>query len=298
MPRATEDADHLVRGDIGEPAADPRVEELRPDVIKRPAAGRGHGERISVAESAAVPGAVRLLGRYEIEGPRTRVIGDGSRAAWGLLGLLVEFGDIGLARTSAYARMWPDADPGEDRELFWSPMREARTKLREALGRPGRSGAVMVQNLGASTYRINPGLFTCDVWQLRSALSTARRLGGTERAEALEHAIELYTGSYMPDSPYEFAQNASIVLDREVVRAMVQLADLQDDAERALVHLERASRIGTVDESLYRRRMQLHADLGQVHAVRCCYDELLDRLRQLDAKPERRTTDLFRSRAD
>jgi hypothetical protein len=76
---------------------------------------------------------------------------------------------------------------------------------------------------------------------------------------------------------------------------MVQLADLQDDAERALVYLERASAIGAVDETLYRRRMQVQADLGQVHALRACYDELLDRLRQLDAEPERRTTGLFRS---
>jgi two-component SAPR family response regulator len=153
----------------------------------------------------------------------------------------------------------------------------------------------MVQKIGASTYRINPGLLSCDVWQLRRALSTARRLSGSERTEALEHAIELYTGSYMPDSPYEFAQNASVALDREVVRAMVQLADLQNDAEHALVYLERASAIGTVDETLYRRRMQLHADLGQPHAVRYCYNDLLDRLRQLDAEPERRTTTLFRS---
>ncbi|MEO3827352.1 bacterial transcriptional activator domain-containing protein [Actinomadura sp. B10D3] len=243
----------------------------------------------------AVPGLVRLLGRYEIEGPGGRVIGCGERAAWGLLGLLAECGDSGLARSSAYARMWPDADPRENRELFWRPMREVRTKLCEALGRPGRSGAAMVQNLGASTYRLNPGLFTCDVWKLRRGLSAARCLNGAERSEALEQAIDLYSGPYMPGSPFEFAQNASAALDREVARAMVQMAALQDDAERALLYLERASVIGAVDEYLYRRRMQLHADLGQVHAVRCCYDELIERLRQLDAEPERRTKNLLRS---
>jgi two-component SAPR family response regulator len=207
---------------------------------------------------------------------------------------LVEFGDAGMPRESAYARMWPDADLRRDREVFWRPMRDLRNKLCEALDRPARISATMVPNLGASTYRINAALFGCDVWRLREALADARGCTGSAQAAALLRAAELYTGTYLPGCEYDFARNAAVAIDREVVRALVQLAELQDDPEAALVYLERASAIDTLDEYLYRRRMELHAGVAQVHAIRCCYDELRAHLRELDLDPDPRTTALVR----
>jgi DNA-binding SARP family transcriptional activator len=283
---------------VGRTEADSAVEPVlgahRETREPRDADSQRRCEWISEVRSEGPPGYVRLLGRYEVEGPGGRVIGERAKDAWALLGLLAEFGTTGLPRETAYARMWPDADPRVDRELFWRPMREVRAKLCDAQGRSGRSGTVMVQKLGSSVYRINPDLFTCDVWQLRDALQTARSLTGPAQAEAFADAIELYRGPYLPDCEYEFARSASVALDREVVRAIVRLAELQDDPERTLVHLERACQIDTLDEYLYRRRMQIHADLGQVHAVRCCYQEVRDHLALLDLKPEAHTVGLYR----
>jgi hypothetical protein len=113
------------------------------------------------------------------------------------LGLLAENRGLWLHRESMYARMLPDADPAEDRDAFWKPMKEARARLAKVCGE-GISGPEVIPRKGQSSYRVNEELFTFDVWQLRDALAQARRAQGPARAAALRSAAQAYTGPYLP----------------------------------------------------------------------------------------------------
>ncbi|MGH3391570.1 MAG: AfsR/SARP family transcriptional regulator, partial [Actinomadura sp.] len=191
-------------------------------------------------------------------------------------------------------KMWPDEDPSACSSRFWTAMKETRSKLCRALDRPTDHGKYMVQNLGTSSYRLNAGLFHADVWELRDALASAAGLPAEERAAFLEAAVELYTGPVLPGAEHEWAQNAARALDRAVVQALVQLADVQTDPERAVHWLERATEIDPAGEHLFRRRMQTYVTLGRFQAVHHCYAELSEQLRLVGDRPEQRTTQLYR----
>jgi DNA-binding SARP family transcriptional activator len=131
------------------------------------------------------------------------------------------------------------------------------------------------------------------VWQLRDHLAAAAKATGAQRAAALNKAVELRTGPYLPDSPHGWALNASRILDREIVQALAELARLHTDPERAVSYLEKATDIDTTAEHLYRQRMQTYADLGRFEAVHHCYEELISHLTPRAKKPERLTIELF-----
>jgi DNA-binding SARP family transcriptional activator len=260
-----------------------------------PSAGPIPTQRLVVTDPLPVPpGMVRLLGRYALEGPGQKTVVGRPRDAWLLLGLLLEFRRAPLQRQTVIDKIWPDEDPSACPSRFWTTMKEIRSKLCRALDRPTDHGKYMVQNLGTSSYRLNAGLFHADVWELRDALASAGGLPAEDRPAVLETAVELYTGPLLPGVEHEWAQNTARALDRAVVQALVQLADLQTDPERAVHWLERATGIDPAGEHLFRRRMQAYVALGRFQAVHHCYAELGEQLRVVGDRPEQRTTQLYR----
>ncbi|GAA2406201.1 hypothetical protein GCM10010191_12740 [Actinomadura vinacea] len=217
---------------------------------------------------------------------------EGGKDTWALLGLLAEHRALPLPRETAYAKLWPDLDPAGDRDTFWKPMRDARTRLVQALG-GGQAGPQVIQKLGRSSYRVNAGFFTFDVWELRDALKAARMAGGADKVCALTSAVEKYVGTYLPGCDYEFARNAALALEREVVDALAQLADLSEP-EAAVLHLERATCIDPTAEHLCRQRMEMNARLGRVAAVHHCYQELAHVLEGLQLRPASQTEEVYR----
>jgi hypothetical protein len=86
-------------------------------------------------------------------------------------------------------------------------------------------------------------------------------------------AVDLYAGPYLPDNPHSWAENASRALDREVVQALTQLAALETEPERAVLHLEKATHIDTTAQHLYGQRMPI-GDLARIAAVHHCWEQL------------------------
>ncbi|MFB4317621.1 BTAD domain-containing putative transcriptional regulator [Actinomadura sp. 21ATH] len=238
-----------------------------------------------------LPGRVRLMGAHLIEGPNglAHARSEDLRA---LYGLLAENRRTLVTRTHAQDRLWPGVQLSPDR--FPNLLKDARARLCEALGRATGDGKYVLQNIATNGYRLNPGLFTCDVWEFRDLLGEASMAGPGEKEAKLAAAVELYTGPYLAELPHPWAQAASRGVAKEVVRALSQLAAAEPDRERALAHLERATGIEKTAEHLYRSRMQLYAELGRTTDVHHCFDELSEVLKARSAKPDRQTIGLYR----
>jgi DNA-binding winged helix-turn-helix (wHTH) protein len=251
---------------------EPRPQTTSSDAVSDPSRGGAYGEGqvahvpasrevavieprvrpLQVTQAPAPAGLIRLLGHYAVEGAAGQR-GGRSTDMWALLGLLAEHRTCLLSRSTAEAKLWPDQEGSAHR--FPNLLKDTRVKLCDALGRPHNQGRHVIENLGATGYRINPSIYTCDAWQLRDFLAAAGRTTGGQQAAALNNAVELYTGRYLPDNPHSWAEDASRAVDREVVQALAQLAELETEPECALLHLERATQIGTTAQRLYRRRM-------------------------------------------
>lgn len=247
----------------------------------------------AVLEAATVDrrGMIRLVGQCAIEG-RNRTAGGWGTDTWALLGLLAEHRSSLLSKGAAGDKLWPEAAAQSDR--FAGLLKATRAKMCEALGMPGNYGRVVIQFVGGTGYRINPDLYICDVWQIRDLLSTAARTTGPERAAALIAAADSYTGPYLPNVPHAWVRTAADALNRSIVQALAQLADLEEQPELEIGYLERATELDGVAEYLYRRRMEVYARLGRPQAVHYCFDELHEQLRARGRKPSSQTEQLYR----
>ncbi|MEV4808042.1 bacterial transcriptional activator domain-containing protein [Nonomuraea sp. NPDC049421] len=240
-------------------------------------------------------GLIRLLGQCSIEG-RNRTAGGWGTDTWALLGLLAEHRSSLLTKGAACDKLWPETEMPHDR--FAGLLKATRAKMCEALGMPGNYGRIVIQFMGSTGYRINPDLYTCDVWQIRDLLTAAARAKGPEKAAALIAATDLYTGSYLPGVDLGWARGAADSLNRAVVQALAQLADLEEQPEAEVAYLERATELDGVAEHLYRRRMEVYARLSRLQAIHYCYDEVLERLRTRARRPSPQTEQLYRRLTD
>lgn len=236
-------------------------------------------------------GRIRLVGQCIIEG-RNRTAGGWGSDTWALLGLLAEHRSSLLTKGAACDKLWPEAEAPHDR--FAGLLKATRAKMCEALGMPGNYGRVVIQFMGSTGYRINPDLYTCDVWQIRDLLAGAARAKGPGKAAALIAATDLYAGPFLPDVSHGWARSAADALNRAVVQALAQLADLEEQPEAEIGYLERATELDGLAEHLYRRRMEVYAGLGRLQAVHYCYDELRERLSIRGRRPSAQTDQLYR----
>ncbi|PZG37086.1 hypothetical protein C1I98_25990 [Spongiactinospora gelatinilytica] len=236
-------------------------------------------------------GTIRLVGQCAIEG-RGRTAGGWGSDTWALLGLLAEHRTCLLSKTVAADKL----DVLGDR--FAGLLKATRAKMCDALGMPGNYGRVVIQFKGGTGYRINPDLYTCDVWQIRDLLTAAALATGPEKIAGLTAAVELYVGPYLPGVPHDWARHTAGALNRGIVQALAQLADLAERPEQEAGHLERATGLDPVAEHLYRRRMEVYRRLGRPQAIHYCYEELHEHLRARGRRPSSKTEQLYRGMTD
>lgn len=93
----------------------------------------------------------------------------------------------------------------------------------------------------------------------------------------------------------EWAKSAAHDLRRQIVHALGELADLEQDPAGAALHLEHANDLDPTDQSIVRRLIRLYAEQQRQTAVRQCYEQLQERLRERGARPDAQTTRLCES---
>ncbi|WP_158088829.1 AfsR/SARP family transcriptional regulator [Thermoactinospora rubra] len=289
--------DRLQEADVAD-----RLAAIIPATSKQPTAA----EKLPDRQDATVPGPrpvvpsgppglIRLIGRYEVSGP-AGACGVQAADMRALLALLAENRTTLVTQAVIEDKLWDGEPPSRHR--FKVLVKATRGKLCDALGLPSSQGTAVIRNTGGYGYAINPELFTCDVWQLRDLLTKAAALADADKAAALEAAVDLYVGPYLPDLPYGWAHHDARNLVRDVVQALSQLATLADTRERGVAYLERATGIDPAAEHLYRARMHAYTDLGQLTAIHNCYDQLVEVLKERGRRPEAQTVQLYRRLTD
>jgi DNA-binding SARP family transcriptional activator len=234
---------------------------------------------------------VRLLGPYSIH-TLAGELRPGLRAsARELLAFYLVHPD-GASLEQAVEAMWPDIDLGCERERFWTALGNLRSTLRKATGTPELKA---IQRDGLR-YRVDPGVFAVDLWQVQAALAAAGRAESDPAvADALAEVGHAYGGALLDGTPYAWVELPREDLRRRVVDALAHLAELRqaaDDARGALAALEQAIAADPVAEELYRRLMRLQADSGRPDAVRRTYRLLARQLAELDLDPDPQTEQL------
>jgi DNA-binding SARP family transcriptional activator len=198
----------------------------------------------------------------------------------------------GASLEQAVEAMWPDTEPGRERERFWTALGNLRTVLRKATG-ADQLKAIQRDGL---RYRVDHGVFGVDLWRFETALAGARRAElDPAVAAALAEAGEAYGGTLLDGAPYAWVEGPREDARRRAVDAQARLAELRETAgelEGALAALEGAISADPVAEELYRRLMRLQAGLGRPDAVRRTYRLLARRLADLDVDPAPETEQL------
>ncbi|MCP2342948.1 AfsR/SARP family transcriptional regulator [Actinomadura rupiterrae] len=244
------------------------------------------------SEGGAVPGTVRLMGQCRLDGPGGEV-SFRKPDAWGLLALLAEHREQLLTRPVIEDKLWNGARVSDAK--LNSLLRDTRARLCEALGYPSAQGRMVIRNVSGNGYQLNAELFTCDVWCLRDQAAKAAALAGPAKKAALSAVVAHFAGRYMPGhSDYPWVVTTARVLAQTVVHALNQLAELEDSAERAVAHLERACDIDPLAEHLHRQRMRYYAMLRRRWAIEHSYQELTRELGAVGQKPDAQTTQLYR----
>ena len=159
---------------------------------------------------------VRLLGPFTIQ-TATAVVRSGLRAsARELLAYYLVHPD-GASLEQAVEAMWPDTEPGRERERFWTALGNLRTVLRKATG----ADQLKAIQRDGFRYRVDHGVFGVDLWRFETALAGARRAElDPAVAAALAEAGEAYGGTLLDGAPYAWVEGPREDARRRAVDAL------------------------------------------------------------------------------
>lgn len=234
--------------------------------------------------------------RVQLLGP-TRITAWGEEITTGLRGTARELlayyllQPDGATADAAIDALWPDTDTERGRQRFWTALGNLRSRLRGPTGSP----EIQIVAKHGEHYRADPDLLDVDLWQFQAALADAQRAGGDPEVEAaaLQRAVDAYRGDLADGADYQWAEAAREDLHRRALDALVRLADLHHDRpQQAIADLDRAIALDPYAEEIYRRLIRLHAATGRPDAGRRAYQQLRDRLADLDVEPDAETQEL------
>jgi len=191
-------------------------------------------------------------------------------------------------------------------ELLWPGCTPAQLKLRfkNTVYRLRRTLQQEVVLFEGETYRFNRALdYEYDVEQLQEQLKLAAETSSPKkRIKALQSALQLYQGDYLPEISSAWVQIERERLRQAFLGAGLQLARLQLEAGQTGQALEVATRMIAADANLeeaYRIAMQTQAAAGNRPAVARLYEKLSQSLSQVPgAHPSPQTESLYQSLQD
>ncbi|MCP2338916.1 BTAD domain-containing putative transcriptional regulator [Actinomadura rupiterrae] len=188
--------------------------------------------------------------------------------------------------------LWPDAPADNAAKSLYTVTANLRTTLRTATSRPE---ARFLERDG-NRYILDFTLIDTDYRRFRAALHTAHTTADPRDQRAAYHrAITEIRGTTDTWPAAEWLERWRETLRRDITDTLARLADLHrpDDPEHALTLLQQALRHDPYAEELYRRTMQLQADLGHPDAALHTYRTLETHLLDLDTEPDNTTHTLL-----
>jgi TolB-like protein/tetratricopeptide (TPR) repeat protein len=190
-----------------------------------------------VAEVQNPPVRVYTLGRFlvEVHGAPLRFGRKPQRKPLDLLKLLVAHGGKGVCAERIAEDLWPDAEGDA-----------AATALRTTLSRARKLIGADAIRSDASGLWLDPRVCWCDALALRERLMNA--VGAAAMESALEEALSLYRGEFLPGAAQPVVLTARATLRRLLLRRVVDVGS----------RLEYEGRIGHA-LALYRRGLEIDA---------------------------------------
>nr|WP_168506875.1 BTAD domain-containing putative transcriptional regulator [Streptomyces sp. S1D4-11]QIY94468.1 LysM peptidoglycan-binding domain-containing protein [Streptomyces sp. S1D4-11] len=178
-------------------------------------------------------------------------------------------------------------DPDEAKGEIENLRRAARRVFRGATGKK----EVAFVALRGQVHRLDPQYISTDVAAFTDALKQATSADSPyARAEALQHATDVYAGPLCDGADYLWAHGLRTALHRRALDALMLLAEHtaqhSADPEPALALLNRAADLDPENERVYRRIIQLQLALGRDDAAHRTLGLLTERLAGIDAEPE------------
>ncbi|MBV9411049.1 MAG: hypothetical protein JO148_05595 [Acidimicrobiia bacterium] len=236
---------------------------------------------------------VRMLGSFRIEVGGEEIRGGLRTKARELLAFHLLHPE-GASLDAAVEALWPEADPGRGSEWFWTALGNLRSRLRAACGIKDMK---IIDRVG-DTYRLEVERFGVDVWRFEEALASSApgNRDGMPSTDALERAVEEYSGELLTGDPWQWVEGAREDLRRRALDAVAHLAERRmeaGDSDGALVALEHGLEIDAISEELYRRTMDIQGQLSRRDAIRGTFRLLQARLAAYGLTPDPNTEKVF-----
>ena len=222
-----------------------------------------------------------LLGGVSLERDGTALTGRPSqRRRLALLALLAASREQGLSRDKLLAYLWPERD-----------IERARHSLSQTLYAIRQDVGVDLVLAGIDDLRLNSAIVTCDLWDVRAALSTA-----SWNAALASYGGPFLDGFFVDEAPEfeRWADDTRMELSRAVNAAAWGLADAsreRGDARSAIHWGRRAVALDPLGEDGVRRLLGLLVGAGERAGALQTYHEFAIRLAaefEVEPAPETR----------
>ena len=242
---------------------------------------RGSAPMVS---SDAPPVRVRVLGPIQITAGGEEIRSGLRTTSRELLAWFALHPD-GVSLEQTLEAIWPGTPYVKARRRYWSAMSTLRTRLRKALDRTD----LHFIGLDGDFYRIRGREVAVDLWDFEAGLARAAHAEDpSAEVGALRDAATAYRGEFAAGADLLWAEPAREDLRRRALDTHVRLAELEAALgrnHRAVTTLDAARRVDPYAEEIYQRLMRLHHRLGNFTAARVVFDDLRDKLADLDIAP-------------
>jgi DNA-binding SARP family transcriptional activator len=174
------------------------------------------------------------------------------------------------------------------------------TATRATLGQlDDGSPAMPASQRAHNTLAVAPGVRT-DLQLLQDLYNRAQHAPSTRAMELLQRGLDLIEGQPFDGPDFEWAHHTELLvahatrLTESATEHLVELATSAGRIDLARHAITQGLRALPGNEVLYRARMTVEHDDGNLAAVRSAYEELVSFLTDIDAEPSQATISLYR----
>ncbi|RGA05566.1 hypothetical protein DI270_007590 [Microbispora triticiradicis] len=279
--------DATVDADLGKAGETPAGE-----VVSTQAATTS-GLQLRIPPSALVSG--RLFGRTRLQAA-DRTVRFTRAEGRNLFALLATTKD-GVRQDLVIEHLWPEQGEHGSQHLE-TGVRDINAALRSATGLS--TGVKFVIKTGQCRH-LASAFFDIDLWRFEQARLVANTaLEEDTRVQALRQMVAIHEGPLLAERDDLWCLPLRQAAARKATNAVMRLAELEHktDPDHALDLLTLAvDRIDPYSEVLWCRIMTIHGELGRLPAVRAAFQQLTERLREVDAEPSRQARQIYRGLA-
>ncbi len=233
----------------------------------------------AVTASAGPLFQVRCFGSFRVEAAEGEVSGWTIQKARELLAFLIAHGGAPVLRETVAEALWPEGDLDQVSHQLSNAAYYLRRTLSSAA--PEVDNRVLVT--ANQRYHLRSGLFRVDVDAFDAHVARADKLQGYEALVEHERALAIYTGDFMGDEAFEWAEVYRRDYQKRFVTAAHRAARLAFDSRDPKLAIRFYDAIvarDPIDEEAVRGIMRCHAALGDTNAVRRTYKALTAALRR------------------